>query len=143
MTVELKTPEPREPSDTQVILGPGHTFGSITDKISAIVQTRSGLVVLMDADLQDPPELIFDMLARYREGYAVVYAQRAKRTGETLFKRWSAWLFYRLMAALVYSDLPADTGDYRLVSRRCSVRAANRKHDASCPVQHAYRRRRD
>ena len=73
----------------------------------------------MDADLQDPPELILDMLARYREGYDVVYAQRVKRTGESLFKRLSAWLFYRIMATLVYKDLPTDTGDYRLVSRRC------------------------
>ncbi len=94
-------------------------FGHQIAATAGLDAASGDAVVLMDADLQDPPELIFDMLARYCEGYDVVYAQRVKRTGETWFKRWSAWLFYRLMAALVYRDLPPDTGDYRLVSRRC------------------------
>lgn len=94
-------------------------FGHQIAATAGLDAASGDAVVLMDADLQDPPELIFDMLARYREGYDVVYAQRVKRTGETMFKRWSAWLFYRLMATLVYKDLPTDTGDYRLVSRRC------------------------
>ncbi len=94
-------------------------FGHQIAATAGLDASSGDAIVLMDADLQDPPELVFDMLARYREGYDVVYAQRIKRTGETLFKRWSAWLFYRLMATLVYKDLPADTGDYRLVSRRC------------------------
>jgi dolichol-phosphate mannosyltransferase len=72
----------------------------------------------MDADLQDPPELVLDMLAEYQKGYDVVYAQRVRRDGESMFKRWSAWLFYRLMRTLVDRDLPVDVGDYRLVSRR-------------------------
>jgi glycosyltransferase involved in cell wall biosynthesis len=94
-------------------------FGHQIAATAGLDASSGDAIVLMDADLQDPPELIFDMLARYREGYDVVYAQRVKRTGETLFKRCSAWLFYRLMSTLVYKDLPADTGDYRLVSRRC------------------------
>jgi polyisoprenyl-phosphate glycosyltransferase len=94
-------------------------FGHQIAATAGLDAASGDAVVLMDADLQDPPELIFDMLTRYREGYDVVYAQRVKRTGETLFKRWSAWLFYRMMATLVYKDLPTDTGDYRLVSRRC------------------------
>lgn len=94
-------------------------FGHQVAATAGLDASSGDAVVLMDADLQDPPELIFDMLARYREGYDVVYAQRVKRTGETAFKRWSAWLFYRLMATFVYKDLPIDTGDYRLVSRRC------------------------
>ena len=75
-------------------------------------------IVLMDADLQDPPELVVEMLEKYREGYDVVYAQRIAREGETWFKRFTAWLFYRIMRILVSRDLPADAGDYRLVSRR-------------------------
>jgi dolichol-phosphate mannosyltransferase len=76
-------------------------------------------VVLMDADLQDPPELVLEMLREYQKGYDVVYAQRTGREGEGFFKRITAWLFYRLMKILVYKDLPADVGDFRLVSRRC------------------------
>jgi glycosyltransferase involved in cell wall biosynthesis len=93
-------------------------FGHQIAATAGLDAASGDAIVLMDADLQDPPELIFDMLDRYREGYDVVYAQRSKRTGETFFKRASAWLFYRFMATLVYKDLPVDSGDYRLISRR-------------------------
>jgi dolichol-phosphate mannosyltransferase len=73
----------------------------------------------MDADLQDPPELVLEMIREYRRGYDVVYAQRTRRDGEGVFKRWSAWLFYRVMRLLVYKDLQPDVGDFRLISRRC------------------------
>jgi polyisoprenyl-phosphate glycosyltransferase len=76
-------------------------------------------VVIMDADLQDPPEVIVEMLAQYRLGYDVVYGQREARAGESVFKRLSAWLFYRVMRAFVMKDLPPDAGDFRLVSRPC------------------------
>lgn len=75
-------------------------------------------VVIMDADLQDPPELIPQLLARHREGFEVVYAVRAHREGETLFKRLSARLFYRLLHRLTQVDIPLDTGDFRLMGRR-------------------------
>jgi glycosyltransferase involved in cell wall biosynthesis len=74
-------------------------------------------VVIMDADLQDPPEVIAEMLQRYEEGYDVVYARRRKREGESLFKRLTAYLFYRTMRAYVGLDLPVDVGEFRLVSR--------------------------
>jgi dolichol-phosphate mannosyltransferase len=77
------------------------------------------VVVLMDADLQDPPELILEMIAEYEKGYDIVYARRVSREGESVFKRFTAWLFYRLMRSLVHKDLPADVGDFRLTSRRC------------------------
>ena len=93
-------------------------FGHQVAATAGLDVASGDAIVLMDADLQDPPELVLDMLVRYREGYDVVYAQRVHRTGETLFKRASAWLFYRTMRTLVYKDLPLDTGDYRLVSRR-------------------------
>ncbi|WP_411822959.1 glycosyltransferase family 2 protein [Leptospira sp. 'Mane'] len=76
-------------------------------------------IVIMDADLQDPPEVILEMLAKYREGYDVVYGRREERAGETFFKTASAWLFYRLMKILVHKDLPLDSGDFRLISRKC------------------------
>lgn len=74
-------------------------------------------VVIIDGDLQDPPALIHQMLERWREGYQVVYAQRIKRKGDTIFKRASAFLFYRLIRTLTSIDIPPDTGDYRLMDK--------------------------
>jgi glycosyltransferase involved in cell wall biosynthesis len=74
-------------------------------------------VVIMDADLQDPPEVIVELLQRYEEGYCVVYARRRIREGEGWFRRLTAFLFYRIMRACVGLDLPTDVGDFRLVSR--------------------------
>ena len=76
-------------------------------------------VVLMDADLQDPPELIADLLTEYGRGYDVVLAVRRSRGGEGLAKRLTAWAFYRAMRRFVHPDLPPDAGDFRLVSRPC------------------------
>ena len=75
-------------------------------------------VVIMDADLQDPPAVIPEMVRGYCDGYDVVYGQRTERDGETWFKRASAAVFYRAMRRLVDRRLPADAGDFRLVSRR-------------------------
>jgi dolichol-phosphate mannosyltransferase len=75
-------------------------------------------VVVMDADLQDPPELVREMLARWRQGYDVVYAVRQHRLGETWFKRLSAALFYRLFRALLGFDVVLDAGDFRLIDRK-------------------------
>jgi dolichol-phosphate mannosyltransferase len=80
---------------------------------------KGDVAVIMDADLQDPPEVIPEMIERYMEGYDVVYGQRLERAGETWFKRQTAYLFYRVMRSLVHKDLPLDTGDFRLISRRC------------------------
>ena len=75
-------------------------------------------VVVMDSDLQDPPELIPALLDKYRQGFDVVYAQRRTRDGETWFKRTTAALFYRLIRRMSSIDIPLDTGDFRLISRR-------------------------
>jgi polyisoprenyl-phosphate glycosyltransferase len=87
--------------------------------------------VIMDADLQDPPEVITEMLARFAEGYDVVYAVRRKRHGESWFKRVTAAVFYRTLKRVVGVDIPTDTGDFRLMSRRAvlalaGLREANR-----------------
>lgn len=76
-------------------------------------------VVVLDADLQHPLHVIHKMIDRYCEGYDVAYAAGLVREGETWFKRFSAWLFYRLMRVLVYKGLPPDAGDFRLISREC------------------------
>ena len=80
--------------------------------------TRGKAVVVMDADLQDPPEVILDMVAKWREGYDVVYGKRRSRAGETWFKLFTAKMFYRAFAAMIPIQVPLDTGDFRLVSRR-------------------------
>jgi polyisoprenyl-phosphate glycosyltransferase len=79
---------------------------------------RGAAVVVMDADLQDPPELIPMLIEKWREGYDVVYAVREQRQGESLFKRATAALFYRLIRKLSRIEIPADAGDFRLLSRR-------------------------
>jgi dolichol-phosphate mannosyltransferase len=82
-------------------------------------------VVIMDGDLQDPPELVAEMAQRWREGYDVVYAVRSARPGETRFKRGTANLFYRLIARLTNVKMPVDAGDFRLVDRRVAGIVAN------------------
>ena len=79
---------------------------------------RGEAVVIMDADLQDPPEVIPDLIARWREGYEVVYAVRAEREGETWFKKVTAALFYRLIYQITDVKIPLDTGDFRLLDRK-------------------------
>jgi polyisoprenyl-phosphate glycosyltransferase len=88
-------------------------------------------VIVMDADLQDPPEVALDLAARWRDGYDVVFAVREEREGETPFKRATASLFYRLFRRVSDVDVPLDVGDFRLVDRRAleaflSMRESNR-----------------
>jgi dolichol-phosphate mannosyltransferase len=75
-------------------------------------------VIVMDADLQDPPEVVLDMIAKWKEGYDVVSAERTSRQGESRFKRATANLFYRLMDRLGDASMPRNAGDFRLVDRR-------------------------
>jgi polyisoprenyl-phosphate glycosyltransferase len=101
------------------ILNLARNFGHQAAATAGLDQAAGDAIVLMDADLQDPPEVIAAMLDKYREGYDVVYGRRVSRAGETIFKRASAWAFYRLMRLLIHPDLPSDVGDFRLVSRAC------------------------
>ena len=75
-------------------------------------------VVVMDADLQDPPEVVLELAAKWREGFEIVYALRLSRTGESRFKLWTASLFYKLIRSLTHVDIPANVGDFRLVDRK-------------------------
>lgn len=75
-------------------------------------------VVVIDSDLQDPPEVIPELLEKWREGYQVVFAVRAEREGETAFKKTTASLFYRLIRNITNVDIPVDTGDFRLMDRK-------------------------
>jgi dolichol-phosphate mannosyltransferase len=75
-------------------------------------------VIVMDADLQDPPEVVLEMIAKWKEGYQVVYAERLSREGESRFKRAAAGLFYRLLGKLSEVEIPRNVGDFRLVDRK-------------------------
>lgn len=94
-------------------------FGQQLAMTAGLSVTQGDAIVVLDADLQDPLEVIPRMVERYCQGYDIIYGQRPEREGETFFKRMTSWLFYRIMQHFVHPDLPADTGDFRLVSRRC------------------------
>lgn len=85
---------------------------------AGLEHSRGELVFVIDADLQDPPELLAAMAAKIAEGADVVYGQRVKRAGETVFKRATAHIFYRTLSALVDVQIPRDTGDFRLMTRQ-------------------------
>lgn len=93
-------------------------FGHQAALTAGLDRASGDFVAVIDGDLQDPPELIPDMLTKALEGYDVVYGQRRNRPGETWFKRTTASLFYRLITAICRVEIPRDTGDFRLVSRR-------------------------
>lgn len=90
-------------------------FGHQIAVTAGIDYAQGHAVILMDADLQDPPEVILDMIARWKEGYEVVYAVREKRQGESWFKLLTAKLFYRMIYRITDVDIPLDTGDFRLM----------------------------
>jgi dolichol-phosphate mannosyltransferase len=96
-------------------------FGHQAAITAGVDHARGKAVVVMDADLQDPPEVILEMVDKWRQGFDVVYGRRRRREGETWFKRLTAGVFYRLFAALIRIDVPLDTGDFRLMSRRVVV----------------------
>jgi glycosyltransferase involved in cell wall biosynthesis len=93
-------------------------FGHQAALTAGVDAARGRAVVIIDADLQDPPEVIPELVARWREGYEVVFAQREVREGETWFKRTSAAAFYRLLRSITNVDIPVDTGDFRLMGPR-------------------------
>lgn len=96
-------------------------FGHQMALTAGVDAARGRAVAVMDADLQDPPELLPEMLARLDEGYEVIYAQRASREGESRFKKLTAHAFYRLMRRLTSIDIPIDTGDFRLMGPRATA----------------------
>lgn len=93
-------------------------FGHQAAVGAGLERARGEAVVVLDADLQDPPELIAQMLQRWREGHDVVYAQRRRRSGETFFKRFTAYAYYRLLSWASDVDIPRDSGDFALMDSR-------------------------
>lgn len=93
-------------------------FGQPMATLAGLQYSQSDAVIVMDVDLQDPPELIAEMIAKWREGFDVVYAQRRSRQGETMLKRVVSWLGYRIINRIAEVQIPPNTGDFRLMSRR-------------------------
>lgn len=93
-------------------------FGHQIAVTAGLDYSKGQAVVIIDADLQDPPEVILDLIEKWKEGYEVVYAQRSKREGETWFKLFTAAAFYRLIQRITDVNLPMDTGDFRLLDRK-------------------------
>jgi glycosyltransferase involved in cell wall biosynthesis len=93
-------------------------FGHQIAVTAGLDHARGDAIVIIDADLQDPPEVILDLIEKWREGFEVVYAVRETREGETFFKKWTASLFYRLINKITSMQIPVDTGDFRLIDRK-------------------------
>jgi hypothetical protein len=106
----------RDPAVRLVTLS--RNFGHEVATTAGLHQARGRAAVVMDADLQDPPELIAEFVARWRQGYHVVYGIRQQRQGETVLKKVTSFLFYRLMRTVADIPFPADVGDFRLMDRR-------------------------
>lgn len=107
------------------VLQLSRNFGKEAAVTAGLANAKGDAVILMDADLQDPPELIPDMVAQWRKGTDVVLMKRRSRAGESWLKRATASLFYRLINRISDATIPVDTGDFRLMSRR-TVDALNR-----------------
>ena len=111
-----------------VLVNLSRNFGHQIAATAGIDIAQGQAVVLMDGDLQDPPELIAQFVERWRQGYDVVYAVRRTRKGESAFKLFTARMFYRTIKRLTNVSIPVDTGDFRLMSRRV-VEALKRSHE--------------
>jgi len=94
-------------------------FGKETAMIAGLDYAKGDAVVIIDADLQDPPELIPEMIKYWEDGYDDIYAKRRDRDGETWFKKWSSKTFYRILQGMTKIPIQKDTGDFRLLDRRC------------------------
>ncbi|MCL2747842.1 MAG: glycosyltransferase family 2 protein [Oscillospiraceae bacterium] len=99
------------------LLSFSRNFGHQTAITAGMERARGQAIVVIDADMQDPPEVVLQMIAKWKEGYGVVYGQRTQRKGETAFKKMTASVFYRFLRHMTDVDIPVDTGDFRLISR--------------------------
>jgi dolichol-phosphate mannosyltransferase len=112
---ELRRRDPRVK-----VLSFSRNFGHQVAITAGLDHAAGEAMVILDADLQDPPELIPELAAKWREGFEVVYAVRTRREGESAFKRGTALLFYRLLRRLTSVDIPPDAGDFRLLGARAA-----------------------
>lgn len=100
------------------VLSFSKNFGHQLAVTAGLDHTSGDAVIIIDADLQDPPSVILDMVKLWKKGHDVVYGQRLKRKGETAFKKLTAHMFYRTLRYMSGQDIPVDTGDFRLIDRK-------------------------
>ncbi len=104
------------------VLNFSRNFGHQAAVTAGMNYAKGQAIVIIDADLQDPPEVILEMIYKWKQGYDVCYGKRLKRKGDTLFKKFTAAMFYRVLNALTPIRIPEDTGDFRLIDRKvCDV----------------------
>ena len=105
-------------------------FGHQLALTCGLDQAKGEVVFIIDADLQDPPELFASMLSKWQEGFDIVYGKRKKRTGESFSKKLFAFMFYRIFRKLTGFELPSDTGDFRLMDRKAleALRSLKERH---------------
>ena len=105
-------------------------FGGQLAITAGLDHATGDAVVIIDADLQDPPAVVKELYARWREGYEVVYAHRASRAGETWFKKLTAAVYYRIIRGIANVDIPLDTGEFRLLDRKAAdaLRSVRERH---------------
>ena len=106
-------------------------FGHQIAVSAGMDHAQGDAIIIIDCDLQDPPEVIPQMIEKWREGYEVVYGKRLKREGETIFKKFTAFCFYRTLNAMSKQKIPLDTGDFRLIDKKvrdamCAMKEKNR-----------------
>lgn len=120
----------RERDDRITIVDLSRNFGKEIALTAGLNKAEGAAVIVIDADLQDPPEIIPSLLEEWKKGYDVVYAQRLQRSGESFLKKATARLFYRLMQRMGRVKIPEDTGDFRLLSRRAvdALNTLNEQH---------------
>jgi glycosyltransferase involved in cell wall biosynthesis len=123
MMRELRAADPRVK-----VVDFARNFGHQIAVTAGLDYAQGDAVVIIDADLQDPPEVILQMIDCWKEGYEVVYAVRSERKGETWFKEFTAKLFYRIIYRITDVDIPLDTGDFRLMDRKV-VETINRMRE--------------
>jgi glycosyltransferase involved in cell wall biosynthesis len=128
-TIDLLVDWSKQDSHIKV-LNLSRNFGHQYASTAGIDYASGEAIVLIDADLQDPLQVIHQMVEKYREGYDVVCGQRTTRVGDGIFKKFTAWFFYRCMRIFFLKSLPPDVGDFRLMSRRCidNLRAMRELH---------------
>lgn len=112
------------------VLSFSRNFGHQMAITAGVDRADGQAVIVMDADLQDPPEVIHEMVAKWREGYDVVYGVRRTRKGETIFKKATAAVYYRVLRAMLGIEIPVDAGDFRLMNRPVvlALRALRERH---------------
>ena len=120
----------REQDPRVKIINFSRNFGHQIAITAGMDYAQGDAIAIIDADLQDPPELIGEMFQKWREGYEVIYAVRAHRRGESRFKLWTASAFYRLLRRITDVEIPVNTGDFRLIDRQVllTLRRLREKH---------------